>query len=38
LIDPAWRLVAAFESILGVILLGWSTAFFIRVLSRIDPH
>jgi len=38
LIDPAWRLIAAFESILGVILLGWSTAFFIRVLSRIDPH
>ncbi|KPL68540.1 hypothetical protein SZ64_10745 [Erythrobacter sp. SG61-1L] len=33
-----WRLVGAFESILGVILLGWSTAFFFRMLSRIDPH
>ena len=32
-----WRLTAAFESILGVILLGWSTAFFIRMLTRIDP-
>jgi hypothetical protein len=37
LIDTSWRLLAAFESILGVILLGWSTAFFFRVLSRIDP-
>ena len=35
---PEWRLVGAFESILGVILLGWSTAFFFRTLSRIDPH
>ncbi|MFC3097976.1 ion channel [Alteraurantiacibacter palmitatis] len=35
---PEWRLVGAFESILGVILLGWSTAFFLRTLSRIDPH
>ncbi|MFC3101962.1 ion channel [Altererythrobacter lauratis] len=35
---PGWRLVGAFESILGVILLGWSTAFFLRTLSRIDPH
>jgi hypothetical protein len=33
-----WRLLGAFESILGVILLGWSTAFFIRMLSRIDAH
>lgn len=37
-IMPEWRLVGAFESILGVILLGWSTAFFLRTLSRIDPH
>jgi hypothetical protein len=33
-----WRLVGAFESILGVILLGWSTSFFFRMLSRIDAH
>ncbi|AKH44074.1 hypothetical protein FHS61_001392 [Altererythrobacter atlanticus] len=33
-----WRLIGAFESILGVILMGWSTAFFFRILTRIDPH
>jgi hypothetical protein len=32
-----WRLVGAFESIIGVIMLGWSTAFFFRMLGRIDP-
>lgn len=31
-----WRLIPAFESILGVIMLGWSTAFFFRMLGRID--
>ena len=38
LVSPEWRLLGPFESILGIILLGWSTAFFFRVLSRIDPH
>lgn len=33
-----WRLLGAFESILGMVLLGWSTAFFFRMLGRIDPH
>ena len=33
-----WRLVGAFESILGVVLLGWSTSFFFRMLGRIDAH
>jgi len=33
-----WRLVAAFEGIAGIILLGWSTAFFVRLLGRIGPH
>ncbi len=37
-ISADWRLLGAFESILGVILLGWSTAFFFRMLGRIDPH
>jgi len=37
-IATAWRLVGAFESILGVILLGWSTSFFFRMLGRIDAH
>lgn len=35
---PAWRLVGAFESILGIFLLGWSTAFFFRMLGRIEAH
>ena len=33
-----WRLVAAFEGIAGVILLGWSTAFFVRLLGRIGAR
>ena len=35
-IGDDWRLLGAFESILGMILLGWSTAFFFRMLDRID--
>lgn len=31
-----WRLIGPFQSILGMVMLGWSTAFFFRVLSRID--
>lgn len=31
----AWQLVAAIEGINGVILLGWSTAFFVSLLGRI---
>ena len=31
-----WHQVAAMEGLLGVILLGWSTAFFIRVLERLE--
>lgn len=37
-IMPDWRLLGAFESILGMILLGWSTAFFFRMHRRIDAH
>ncbi len=37
-IAPAWRLLGPFQAILGMILLGWSTAFFFRLLGRIDPH
>lgn len=33
-----WRLLGAFESVLGIFLLGWSTAFFFRMMGRIDPH
>ena len=31
----AWRLVAAIEGINGVLLLGWSTAFFVTMVGRI---
>lgn len=37
-VASAWRLLGAFESILGMILLGWSTSFFFRLLGRIDAH
>ncbi len=37
-IGADWRLLGAFESILGVFLLGWSTAFFFRMLGRIEAH
>lgn len=30
-----WRLVSAIEGINGIILLGWSTAFFITVVTRL---
>lgn len=33
-----WRMLGAFESVLGIFLLGWSTAFFFRMIGRIDPH
>ncbi len=37
-VDPAWRLLGAFQSILGMVLIGWSTAFFFRILGRIEAH
>jgi len=36
--QDAWRLLGAFESIVGMMLIGWSTAFFFRMLGRIDAH
>lgn len=32
---PGWRLLGAIEAANGMILLGWSTAFFFAVVSRI---
>ncbi|MDM8010534.1 MAG: ion channel [Parasphingorhabdus sp.] len=29
-----WRMVAAIEGVNGVVLLGWSTAFFVTVVAR----
>ena len=37
-IVQTWRLLGAFESVLGIFLLGWSTAFFFRMIERIDSH
>ena len=37
-ISPNWRMIAALESILGIILLGWSTAFFVRTLKRLEER
>jgi hypothetical protein len=34
-ITKAWRVLAAIEGINGVILLGWSTAFFITIVARL---
>lgn len=31
---PGWRLVSAIEGINGIILIGWSTAFFVTVVAR----
>lgn len=31
-----WRVVGALEGICGIIMLGWSTAWFVRMLARID--
>ena len=30
-----WRLVSAIEGINGVLLLGWSTAFFVTIIARV---
>lgn len=35
LLDPDWHLLAAIEGVNGVILLGWSTAFFVTGMRRL---
>lgn len=37
-IAPAWKLLGAIEGINGVILLGWSVAFFVTVMARTLPR
>ena len=34
-LSASWRLVAAIEGINGILLLGWSTAFFVGVVARL---
>ena len=31
---PQWRLVGAVEALTGIIMCGWSTAFFVAVVAR----
>lgn len=33
-----WRMLGAIESVLGIFLIGWSTAFFFLMLGRIEAH
>lgn len=33
-VDRAWQLIAAIEGINGIVLLGWSTAFFVSIGNR----
>lgn len=35
LLHPEWRLVAAIEGINGLLLIGWSTAFFVTLMGRL---
>lgn len=37
-IHPDWNLVAAIEGINGVILIGWTTAFFVRFVAVMGRH
>lgn len=37
-LHKTWEMVAAIEGINGIILLGWSTAFFVRVIGRLGRH
>ena len=34
-LGPGWRVLGAIESANGLILLGWSTAFFVAIVGRI---
>lgn len=34
----AWRMVSAIEGVNGIILLGWSTAFFVTVVARMGRN
>lgn len=34
-LSRAWRIVSAIEGVNGIILLGWSTAFFVSIVRRL---
>ena len=35
-IPKAWRLIGAFEALIGFVLIGWSTAFVARTMSKLQ--
>ena len=35
LIDPSWRIFGAIEGAIGVLMLGWSTAFLVSLLAQL---
>ncbi len=35
-LPPHWRLLGAIEGLNGILLLGWSTAFLVTVVSRLE--
>ena len=38
-LDPRWRILGAFESCIGVLMLGWSTGILFAMVSRqIEAH
>lgn len=37
-IHPDWRMVAAIEGINGLLLMGWSTAFFVSVVTQFQQR
>lgn len=34
-LSPEWRIVAGIEALTGILMCGWSTAFFFAVVSRL---
>ena len=34
---PAWRLIGAFEALMGFLFIGWSTAFIVSKVNKLIP-
>jgi len=37
-LGPSWRVLAGFEGLTGIILVGWSTAFVFAIVNRMYEH
>ena len=37
-LSPEWRLVGSVEALTGILMCGWSTAFFFAIVSRIHTE